>query len=243
MIRRLTCFLVLTLSPIWAEEPKLTPHIPADPHLRSQREVLFDQLRAKPYRIESDLVLKALLATPREEFMLTNNRQHAYRNTPMPIRFGQTISQPYIVALMTEQLDPKPDHRVLEIGTGSGYQAAVLSPLVAEVFSIEIVKPLAKEAEERLKKLGYDNVSIKAGDGYAGWADHAPFDSVIVTCAPTAIPQPLIDQLKEGGRMIIPVGDFGSQELVLLEKKDGKIAKTKVLSVFFVPMTGEAAKP
>jgi len=155
---------------------------------------------------------------------------------------GQTISQPYIVAFMTEQLQPKRKDRVLEIGTGSGYQAAVLAELAGEVYSIEIIEPLAKTAEATLRRLGYKNVQVKAGDGYKGWPEHAPFDAITVTCAPDHVPQPLIDQLKEGGRMIIPVGGFGDQELYLLEKKNGELERRAVLPVRFVPMTGEAQK-
>ena len=159
----------------------------------------------------------------------------------MPIGEGQTISQPYIAAFMTEKLAPKPTDVVLEIGTGSGYQAAVLAELVKHVYTVEIVETLAKRAKATLADLGYTNVTVRAGDGYKGWAEHAPFDAVIVTCAPAHIPQPLVDQLKEGGRMVIPVGDY-HQELVLLEKKLGEVEKKEVLPVVFVPMTGEAMR-
>jgi len=143
---------------------------------------------------------------------------------------------------MTEQLRLTSGDRVLEIGTGSGYQAAILALLVAEVYTIEIIEPLAKTAEATLQRLGYTNVQVKAGDGYKGWPEHAPFDAITVTCAPDHVPQPLIDQLKEGGRMIIPVGGFGDQELYLLEKKNGELQRRAVLPVRFVPMTGEAQK-
>ena len=164
------------------------------------------------------------------------------RDYPLPIGHGQTISQPYIVAFMTEQLEPKPTDRVLEIGTGSGYQAAVLAELVAQVYTIEIIEELAQRAAADLKRLGYTNVHVRAGDGYQGWAEAAPFDAIIVTCAPEHVPQPLIDQLKEGGRMIIPVGRVWNQELVLLRKRGGKLEQHAVLPVSFVPMTGEAAR-
>jgi protein-L-isoaspartate(D-aspartate) O-methyltransferase len=154
----------------------------------------------------------------------------------VPIGYGQTISQPFIVAFMTEQLDPKPTDRVLEIGTGSGYQAAVLSLLVAEVYTIEIIEPLAKRAEADLKRLGYDNVKVLAGDGYKGWPDHAPFDAIIVTCAPDQIPQPLVGQLRDGGRMIIPVGPPDNQQLYLLQKHGTKVEQQARLPVRFVPM-------
>src|SRR5439155_16922682 len=164
----------------------------------------------------------AMAKVPREEFVSPDSRAMSYEDGPLPIGYDQTISQSYIVAFMTEQLPPKPSDRVLEIGTGSGYQAAVLAELVAEVYTIEIAEPLAKNAEATLQRLGYKNVHVKAGDGYSGWLEHAPFDSIIVTCAPERVPQPLIDQLKEGGRMIIPVGAKFAQELYLLEKKDGR---------------------
>jgi protein-L-isoaspartate(D-aspartate) O-methyltransferase len=187
-------------------------------------------------------VLAAMVKVPREEFVPPNLRSASYEDRPLPIGYGQTISQPYIVAVMTEQLRPKPSDRVLEIGTGSGYQAAILAELVADIYTIEIVEPLAKIAEATLQRLGYKNVHVKAGDGYQGWPEHAPFDAIIVTAAPDHVPQPLSAQLKEGGRMIIPVGGFGNQELYLLEKKNGELQRRAVLPVRFVPMTGEATK-
>jgi protein-L-isoaspartate(D-aspartate) O-methyltransferase len=156
----------------------------------------------------------------------------------LPIGHGQTISQPFIVAFMTEQLRPQATDRVLEIGTGSGYQAAVLAGLVREVFTIEIVEPLARRAAADLHRLGYTNVHVKAGDGHQGWPEHAPFDAVIVTCAPDRVPSPLVQQLKDGGRMVIPVGpDGGVQELYVLEKLGGEVRRKAVLPVRFVPMT------
>ena len=176
---------------------------------------------------------------PRHEFVPKSQRRNAYRDDPLPIGHGQTISQPFIVAFMTEKLEPQPSDRVLEIGTGSGYQAAILAKLVKEVYSIEIVKPLADRAGTTLEKLGVKNVHLKAGDGHKGWPEHAPFDAVVVTCAPDHIPQPLVEQLREGGKMIIPVGpQGGAQKLYLLRKKDGKIRREAVLPVRFVPMTG-----
>ena len=183
--------------------------------------------------------LGAMASVAREKFVPPELRNSAYDDRPLPIGYGQTISQPYIVALMTEQIQPKPSHRVLEIGTGSGYQAAVLSELVAEVYSIEIVRPLAQHAEVLLRELGYKNVQVKAGDGYKGWPEHAPFDAIIVTAAPDHVPQPLIEQLKEGGRMVIPVGERGAQNLYLLEKRGGQIKRTAVIPVKFVPLTRE----
>lgn len=187
-------------------------------------------------------VLKAMGTVPRHEFVPEDYRKYAYSDTPLPIGHEQTISQPYIVAFMTEQLAPKPTDRVLEIGTGSGYQAAVLAPLVKDVYTIEIVEPLARRAEADLKRLGYTNVHVRAGDGYKGWPEAAPFDAIIVTCAPEHVPKPLIEQLKDGGRMIIPVGPMYSQELYLLEKKRDKLQRKAVLPVRFVPMTGEQTK-
>jgi protein-L-isoaspartate(D-aspartate) O-methyltransferase len=185
-------------------------------------------------------VLAAMRQVPRHEFVPEEFRDSAYEDRPLGIGHGQTISQPYIVAFMTEQLAPKQKDRILEIGTGSGYQAAILSKLVADVFSIEIVPELAESAAATLKRLGFTNVRTKAGDGYQGWAEHAPFDAIIVTCAPDHVPNPLVTQLKDGGRLIIPVGDPGDQALYLLEKRDGKIERKAILPVRFVPMTGKA---
>ena len=182
-------------------------------------------------------VLAAMRSVPRHEFVPNRFRAEAYNDGPLPIGHDQTISQPYVVALMTEELRPQPQHRVLEIGTGSGYQAAVLSSLVAEVYSIEIVEPLAKGAEQILHRLGYNNVHVRAGDGYKGWLEYAPFDSIIVTCAPDHVPQPLVEQLKEGGRMVIPVGPRLAQELYVLTKSNGQLRQTALLDVRFVPMT------
>ncbi|HUT13154.1 MAG TPA: protein-L-isoaspartate(D-aspartate) O-methyltransferase [Thermoguttaceae bacterium] len=164
----------------------------------------------------------------------------AYADHPLPIGHDQTISQPYIVALMTQLVRPKPDHRALDVGTGSGYQAAVLAELCKEVYSIEIVKPLADQAAERLAALGYKNVTVRAGDGFDGWAEHAPFDVIVVAAAPNRVPQPLIDQLAPGGRLVIPVGRY-YQTLQLIEKReDGTIRRSNKGGVAFVPMTGKA---
>lgn len=185
-------------------------------------------------------VLAAMRAVPRHEFVPAELRAQAYEDRPLPIGHEQTISQPYIVAFMTEQLALQPAHRVLEIGTGSGYQAAVLAKLVAEVFTIEIVEPLAQRAAADLTRLGFKNVQVRAGDGYQGWPEAAPFDAIIVTCAPDHVPEPLVRQLKDGGRMVIPVGEFGAQEIYVLEKRGGQIERRAVLPVRFVPMTGKA---
>ena len=189
----------------------------------------------------SERVLSALRKVPREEFVPPEYQAESYTDKPLPIGYDQTISQPYIVAFMTEELHPQPTDRVLEIGTGSGYQAAILAELVAEVYSIEIIEPLAKKAEATLQRLGYKNVHVKTGDGYKGWPEHAPFDAVIVTCAPERVPAPLLDQLKENGRMIIPVGGKFAQQLYLFQKKNGRLEQSAVLPVRFVPMAGEGA--
>ncbi len=190
--------------------------------------------------IKDSLVLKAMRKVPRHLFVPDYLRSQAYQDYPLPIGAGQTISQPYIVAFMTEALRLKGGEKVLEIGTGSGYQAAILAEIAGEVYTIEIIASLGNRAAELLKQLGYQNIHVVIGDGYRGLPDHAPFDAIIVTAAPAHIPQPLIDQLKPGGRMIIPVGDF-YQELVLITKQaDGSIKQKSVLPVRFVPMTGEA---
>jgi protein-L-isoaspartate(D-aspartate) O-methyltransferase len=212
------------------------PQEPQDFTVERQRMVEA-QLRAPGRDIKNPQVLKAMAGVPRHEFVPQSVQKFAYWDQPLPIGYGATISQPFVVAFMTEQLDPRPADRVLEIGTGSGYGAAILSRLVAEVYTIEIIRPLAERAAATLKRLGYNNVKVLAGDGYNGWPAYAPFDSIIVTCAPDHIPQPLIDQLKDGGRMIIPVGSFWNQELYLLRKRGTKVEQQAVLPVAFVPMT------
>ncbi|HRO59694.1 MAG TPA: protein-L-isoaspartate(D-aspartate) O-methyltransferase [Burkholderiaceae bacterium] len=189
-----------------------------------------------------DRVMAAMARVPRHLFVPADLAAAAYRNRPLPIGDGQTISQPYIVALSTELLEPEPEDVVLEVGTGSGYQAAVLAELVRRVHSIEIVEPLGREAAQRLVELGYDNVELRIGDGYQGWPEAAPFDGIVVTAAAPAVPEALVAQLKPGGRMVIPIGpSFGNQELVLIEKQaDGTVTRRTVLPVRFVPMTGAA---
>jgi protein-L-isoaspartate(D-aspartate) O-methyltransferase len=201
-----------------------------------------EQLLGAGRDITNARVLAVMEKVPRHEFVPAELRPRAYEDGPLPIGYDQTISQPYIVAFMTEQLDSKPTDRVLEIGTGSGYQAAVLAQLVAEVYTIEIIEPLAQRAEADLKRLGYTNVHVRAGDGYQGWPEAAPFDAIIVTCAPEKVPPPLVEQLKVDGRMIIPVGPMGDQELVLLRKQGEHLEKHAVLPVRFVPMTGGAQR-
>jgi protein-L-isoaspartate(D-aspartate) O-methyltransferase len=201
------------------------------------------QEQLKPRDIHDERVLAAMGKVPREEFVSEDMRSKSYADSAVPIGHDQTISQPFIVAFMTEQLRPQPTDRVLEIGTGTGYQTAILAELVKDVYTIEIVEPLAKDASVRLARLGYSNAHVKIGDGFQGWPEVAPFDAIIVTCAPDKVPQPLTQQLKEGGRMIIPVGSgIMEQQLYLLEKKNGELAQRAILPVRFVPMAGEAAK-
>jgi len=190
--------------------------------------------------VKNPRVIQAMKDTPRHEFVPLAQRRYAYYDMALPIGESQTISAPFIVAFMTEAIDPKPTDKVLEIGTGSGYQAAVLSPLVREVYTIEIVAPLGHRAERALRRLGYDNVHVKVGDGFQGWPQHAPFDKIIVTCSPEKVPGPLVAQLKEGGRMIIPVGERYQQMLYLFTKKQGKLAYEALRPTLFVPMTGTA---
>jgi protein-L-isoaspartate(D-aspartate) O-methyltransferase len=205
------------------------------------RERMIDeQLIARGIRDER--VLDAMRAVPRHEFVPEEIRDRAYADRPLPIGHDQTISQPYIVAFMSEALRLQPTDRVLEIGTGSGYQAAILGKLAAEVYSIEIVEPLAQRAKADLARLGFKNIHVRAGDGYQGWPEAAPFDAAIVTCAPGHVPEPLVQQLKEGGRLVIPVGDRYGQRLYVLEKRAGKVEQREVLPVMFVPMTGESER-
>jgi protein-L-isoaspartate(D-aspartate) O-methyltransferase len=207
----------------------------------AERQKMVEQ-QLKPRGIHDERVLAAMAKVPREEFVPENLRAQSYSDAAMPIGHDQTISQPFIVGFMTEQLRPQPTDRVLEIGTGSGYQTAILAELVKDVYTIEIIEPLGKDASARLARLGYTNAHVKVGDGFQGWPEVAPFDAIIVTCAPDKVPQPLTEQLKEGGRMIVPVGNGLDQQLFLLEKKDGQLAERAILPVRFVQMAGEAAK-
>ncbi len=189
-------------------------------------------------RITHQPTLQAMRNTPRHLFVPDEYKDRAYDDGPLPIGYGQTISQPYIVAFMTQIIQPKPTDKVLEIGTGSGYQAAILASIVKEVYTIEIVPQLGNQAKKRLADLGYSNVSVRVGDGFYGWKEHGPFDAIVVTAAAEYIPPPLIAQLKEGGKMIIPVGSpFSVQYLVLVKKKGGKITTRTLLPVSFVPFT------
>ena len=220
----------------------------SDPEMAQEREAMLAAIRESVrnsasytgQRKLSDRVMQAMASVPREEFVLPRYRHRAYDNTPLPIEAGQTISQPLIVALMTDLLNPRPDDVILEVGTGSGYQAAVLAGLVRHVYGVEIVAELATTAAEVLARLDYDNVTVRAGDGYAGWPEHAPFDGIIVTAAAQEIPPPLLRQLKPGGKLVIPVGEReGYQELLLVEVGEGgEISERSVLPVRFVPLTG-----
>lgn len=222
----------------------MSPLHAADPDYSAARKRMVDeQLRTSWRGITHPGVLQAMATVPRHEFVPAALRHLAHEDRPLPIGYAQTISQPYIVAFMTEKLDPKPHDRILEIGTGSGYQAAILSGLVGEVYSIEIVEPLARRAEADLARLGYQNVKVRHGDGYQGWPEAAPFDAIIVTCAPDHVPQRLVEQLRDDGRMIIPVGDLDAQHLFLLRKRGTKLERESVLPVRFVPMTGVGGKP
>jgi len=212
----------------------------------AQRQALVEELRDDSRLVEkygapplSERTLAALEQVPRHEFVPDSQKRYAYQNRPLSIGAGQTISQPYIVALMTDLAEVTKDDVVLEIGTGSGYQAAVLSELVGRVYTIEIVEELGRRAASTLERLGYDNVTARVGDGYAGWPDHAPFDAILVTAAPEKVPQPLIEQLAVGGRMIIPVGaENETQTLQVLTKEDnGQVSTSNVIAVRFVPLT------
>ena len=194
------------------------------------------EYQIKGMGITDEKILEAFRKVARDRFVSQEYKARAYDDRPLPIGEGQTISQPYIVAYMTDILKLSKSDKVLEIGTGSGYQAAILGELSGEVFTIEIIESLGRKAEQLLKELGYTNVSVKIGDGFKGWEEHAPYDAIIVTCAPTDIPEPLKRQLKDGGRMIIPVGKFNSQTLVLLRKSDGVLKEAATLPVRFVPM-------
>lgn len=211
--------------------------MPDDPHMQQRARMVERQMVRRG--IDNLRVLDAMRKVPRHLFVAPEQARHGYDDRPLSIGHGQTISQPYIVALMTQLAAPRQGDRVLEIGTGSGYQAAVLAELASEVYTIEIVEPLAAEARQRLEQLGYGNVSVRAGDGYGGWPEHAPFDIIVVTAAPERIPQPLLDQLGPGGRMVVPVGaQLPGQQLQLIDKQDdGSLRTTRVAPVRFVPFT------
>ncbi len=214
--------------------------MPTDAFSEARERMVRDQIAARG--IEDLRVLAAMARVPRHELVPAEQRDHAYEDRPLPIGFDQTISQPYVVAYMTQQLQLRGDERVLEIGTGSGYQAAVLGELAREVYSIEIVSELGERAKTDLARLGHANVHVRVGDGYRGWPEHAPFDAIIVTAAPGHVPQPLVDQLAVGGRLILPVGDF-EQSLLRIERRADGLHQETLIGVRFVPMRGEAETP
>ena len=238
-VRALAAALVLILAGVQAA---------AGRDFASERKAMVDEITAMVGETRDAIgkaafdarVLAALREVPRHEFVPANQRSSAYRNRPLPIGHGQTISQPYIVALMTDLARVEPGDRVLEVGTGSGYQAAVMAQLATSVYTIEIIEPLGLQARERLRRLGYDKVEVRLGDGYHGWEEHAPYDAILVTAAASHVPPPLVRQLRPGGRMVIPVGaSFMVQQLVLVEKyPDGSISTRQIVPVDFVPLTG-----
>jgi protein-L-isoaspartate(D-aspartate) O-methyltransferase len=212
---------------------------PRDPYFALRERMVAEQIEARGIRDER--VLRSMRKVQRHLFVPQKLRDLAYEDHPLPIGEGQTISQPYIVALMTEAVRPNPGMKVLEIGTGSGYQAAVLAELCRSVFTIEIVEKLGRRAEQILSQQ-YRNVHVRIGDGYKGWSEEAPFDAIIVTCSPTRVPRPLVDQLATGGKMVIPVGETHAQELVLLTKTDGQLKQQAIIPVRFVPMVDPRGK-
>jgi protein-L-isoaspartate(D-aspartate) O-methyltransferase len=237
-------WLVAVLAAAWgcgrSEPPAGRPKAAADGDAAKRARMVETQIVSRGVR--DPRVLAALREVPRHLFVEPSQQAHAYDDTPLPIAGQQTISQPYIVALMTELLDLTPNEKALEIGTGSGYQSAVLSKVCKEVYSIEIVPELAKSAAARLKSLGYDNVIVREGDGYRGWPEEAPFDGIIVTAAPERLPEPLLDQLAPNGRLVIPVGGFFQELKVYRKDAAGAVTEQAILPVRFVPMTGEAEK-
>jgi protein-L-isoaspartate(D-aspartate) O-methyltransferase len=211
-----------------------------DAYAEQRRQMVTQQLEARD--ITDKRVLETMRKVPRHLFVLDKMIARAYQDMPLPIDHEQSISQPYIVALMTQLAQPTEAAIALDVGTGSGYQAAVLSPLCKHVYSIEIIEGLANTARERLQRLGYKNVTVRAGDGYGGWPEHAPFDLIIVAAAPEQVPPPLIDQLKPGGRLVIPVGRYYQSLIVVHKEQDGSVRRQQVIPVAFVPMTGQAQK-
>jgi protein-L-isoaspartate(D-aspartate) O-methyltransferase len=229
------------LLALGCSSPRPQPGPQPEPAFAGEREKLVaETIEARD--VKDPRVLAAMRKVPRHEFVPGELRGRAYEDNPLPIGEGQTISQPYIVALMTQLAEIAPNEKILEIGTGSGYQAAILGELAAEVYSIEIVEPLARRAEETLARLGYRNVHVRAGDGYRGWPDKAPFDAILLTAAPPEIPQPLLDQLAVGGRLVAPIDVPGTegQDLVVVSRTASGYQRKSVLPVRFVPMTGEA---
>jgi len=211
----------------------------SDPYSKKRFEMVETQII--PRGVQDRVVIEAMLKVPRHEFAPERLRSASYNDSPIPIEMGQTVSQPYIVALMTELLRPVQGKKILEVGTGSGYQSAVLAETGCDLYTIEILEPIAEKARQILERLGYTNIKFKVGDGYEGWDQHSPFDGIIVTAAPGSIPEQLVRQLKPGGRMVIPVGD-AQQDLLLVEKTLSGVNVKKVTSVRFVPMTGLSGK-
>lgn len=236
-MRSASCFAVVTLITASLAPPLARAQSPSD--FDRQRDQMVDEDIVKA-GIQDPRVVHAMRLVPRHEFVPQALQRQSYLDVALLIGNSQTISPPFIVAYMTEQLEPQPNDRVLEIGTGSGYQAAVLSGLVSDVYTIEIVEPLGKRAAATLRRLGYDNVHCKVGDGFQGWPTAAPFDKIIVTCSPEDVPQPLVDQLRDGGRMIIPIGERYHQMFYLLRKENGGLVREALIPTLFVPMTGIA---
>jgi len=223
----------------WVRGKKVSDLNPRGDFKTMREKMVETQIKARG--VKDPRVLSAMLKVDRHLFVPKELQTSAYTDQPLPIGEGQTISQPYIVALMTELLELKGEEKVLEIGTGSGYQAAILAELVKEVYTIEIIETLATSAKKLLLQMGYQNITVKAGDGYLGWPEVAPFDAIIITAAPEHIPKPLLEQLKEGGRMVVPVGTY-SQVLKKIVKRSGRIETSDIIPVVFVPMTGEGVK-
>ena len=207
-----------------------------EPFKKKREELVYQTIEQRG--VKHQAVLKSMKTVPRHSFVPENIIARAYDDRPLGIGYGQTISQPYIVAYMTEAIDPKPEYKVLEVGTGSGYQAAVLAEIIKEVYTIEIIPELGNAATTRLKKLGYNNVKVKVADGYFGWPENGPYDAIVVTAAAEFVPPPLLEQLKEGGKIIIPIGSpYMNQNLMLIEKKGKKVTTKSLLPVVFVPFT------
>ena len=233
--------LATSLLPVGAMQRESAPRDSHDPFIQSRREMVERDLRGRG--IKDSRVLAAMNSTPRHLFVPDRLRSFAYEDRPLPIGQGQTISQPYVVAFMTELMELKGAEKVLEIGTGSGYQTAVLAPLVTEVFSIEILSPLSEGAKQILQQLGLTNIQLKVGDGFFGWEEKGPFDAILVTASAPKVPQPLWRQLREGGRLVMPLGEEGQpQRLVRIRKVDGKQVVEDVTGVIFVPLTGAIRK-
>jgi len=228
--------LVAALAGLSASGQELSP----DPRAAARNKMVQQHLVERG--IKDKRVLDAFRTVPRHKFLPPETQRMAYDDESIPIGEGQTITPPYDVAFMTETLEPKPTDKVYEVGTGSGYQASILSRLVKDVYSVEIHRPLGERAAGVIKELGYTNIHTRVGDGYAGWPEEAPFDAIIVTCAPTKVPPPLVEQLKEGGRMVIPLGGKFDQRVHLMIKKDGKLVDKALRPTLFVPMTGEAQR-